>query len=508
MFPGNFVATTPDKVAVVRPATGESITYAELDRDSTKVARYLRDLGLGRGDSVAMVSTNDIRMLVIYWAAVRSGMYVTAINNHLTPDETNYILGDCGAVALFASAEVADAVSAVDQVPTVTHRIAWAGDLAGFESYDEILAAASDAPLDDQPRGQDMLYSSGTTGRPKGIKVPLQDGQVNEISDPYTAVFSLIYGFDQECVYLCPAPLYHAAPLRYCGMVNSVGGTVVMMDRFDAETALELIDEYKVTHSQWVPTMFIRMLKLPEEVRTKYDVSSLKIAIHAAAPCPPEVKQAMIAWWGPVIHEYYASTEGSGATFINSEQALAHPGSVGQPLLGVIRICADDGTELPVGEIGTVYFERDELPFEYYNDPQKTKEAQHPVHPAWTTSGDVGYVDAEGFLYLTDRKSFMIISGGVNIYPQEAENILIGHPAVFDIGIIGIPDPDLGEVAKACVQLEPGIEATDELATELTDFARSRLAHYKVPKSIDFVDSLPRTPTGKLVKRELQARYT
>ncbi|WP_207838920.1 AMP-binding protein [Williamsia soli] len=507
MFPGNFVATTPDKVAVVRPATGESITYAELDRDSIKLAHYLRDLGLSRGDSVAMVSTNDIRMLVIYWAAVRSGMYVTAINNHLTADETNYILGDCGAVALFASAEVADAVSAVEQVPTVTHRIAWAGEIAGFESYDKILAAASDAPLGDQPRGQDMLYSSGTTGRPKGIKVPLQDGQVNEISDPYTAVFSLIYGFDQECVYLCPAPLYHAAPLRYCGMVNSVGGTVVLMDRFDAEGALQLIDEYKVTHSQWVPTMFIRMLKLPEETRMKYDVSSLKIAIHAAAPCPPEVKQAMIAWWGPVIHEYYASTEGSGATFINSEQALAHPGSVGQPLLGVIRICADDGTLLPTGEIGTVYFERDELPFEYYNDPEKTRAAQHPDHPAWTTSGDVGYVDDEGFLYLTDRKSFMIISGGVNIYPQEAENILIGHPAVFDIGIIGVPDPDLGEVAKACVQLEPGIEGTDELATELTDLARSRLAHYKVPKSIDFVDSLPRTPTGKLVKRELQARY-
>lgn len=507
MFPGNFVATTPDKVAVVRPATGESITYAELDRDSIKLAHYLRDLGLGRGDSIAMVSTNDIRMLVTYWAAVRSGMYVTAINNHLTADETNYIIGDCGAVALFASAEVADAVGSSDQVPTLTHRVAWAGEIPGFESFDDILATASDAPLEDQPRGQDMLYSSGTTGRPKGIKVPLQDGQVDEIPDPYTAVFSVIYGFDQDCVYLCPAPLYHAAPLRYCGMVNSVGGTVVLMDRFDAEEALTLIDEYEVTHSQWVPTMFIRMLKLPQDVRDKYDVSSLKIAIHAAAPCPPEVKQAMIAWWGPVIHEYYASTEGAGATFINSEQALAHPGSVGQPLLGVIRICADDGSLLPTGEIGTVYFERDELPFEYYNDPEKTRDAQHPDHPAWTTSGDVGYVDAEGFLYLTDRKSFMIISGGVNIYPQEAENVLIGHPDVFDVGIIGIPDPDLGEVAKACVQLEPGVTASDELATELIELVRSNLAHYKAPKSVDFVDSLPRTPTGKLVKRELQARY-
>lgn len=508
MFPGNFVATTPDKVAVVRPATGESITYAELDRRSTQVAHYLRDdLGLGRGDNVSIVSNNDIRVLVIYWAAVRSGMYVTAINNHLTPDEVNYILGDCSAVALFASAEVAYAVSAADQVPGVTHRIAWGGDIPGFESFDEILANASDEPLTDQPRGQDMLYSSGTTGRPKGIKVPLQDGQVNEIPDPYTAVFSLLYGFDQDCVYLCPAPLYHAAPLRYCGMVNSVGGTIVLMDKFDAEGALGLIDEYRVTHSQWVPTMFIRMLKLPEDVRAKYDVSSMKIAIHAAAPCPPEVKQAMIKWWGPVIHEYYASTEGAGATFINSEEALTHPGSVGKPLLGVVRICDDDGNELPTGEIGTVFWERDELPFEYHNDPEKTKSAQHPEHPAWTTSGDVGYVDAEGFLYLTDRKSFMIISGGVNIYPQEAENVLIGHPDVFDVGVIGVPDPDLGEVAKACVQLEPGVNPSPELGRQMIDFVRERLAHYKAPKSVDFVDELPRTPTGKLVKRELQKNY-
>ena len=507
MFPGNFVESTPDKLAIVRPATGESITYAELDRLSTKLAHYLRDAGLGRGDNVAMVSNNDIRMLVIYWAALRSGMYVTAINNHLTAEETNYILGDCAAVALFASPEVADAVSRSAEVATLTHRIAWGGELSGFESYDTIVAQASGAPLDDQPRGQDMLYSSGTTGLPKGIKVPLPDGQVDETLDPYTPVFSAIYGFDQNSVYLCPAPLYHAAPLRYCGMVNSLGGTVVLMDRFDAETALQLIDEYRVTHSQWVPTMFIRMLKLPQDVRSKYDVSSMKAAIHAAAPCPPEVKRAMIEWWGPVINEYYASTEGAGATFIDSAGSLAHPGSVGKPLLGIVRICDDDGVELPTGEIGTVYFERDELPFQYHNDPEKTRQAQHPEHPAWTTSGDVGYVDDDGYLYLTDRKSFMIISGGVNIYPQEAENILIGHPDVYDVGIIGVPDPDLGEVAKACVQLEPGVVGSQELADELIALVRSRLAHYKAPKTVDFVDSLPRTPTGKLVKRELQKRY-
>ncbi|HEY9311832.1 AMP-binding protein [Williamsia sp.] len=507
MFPGNFVGSSPDKVAVVRPATGESITYAKLDQLSTKLAHHLRDIGLGRGDNVAMVSTNDIRMLVTYWAALRSGMYITAINNHLTAEETNYILGDCGAVALLASAEAAESVSRSAEVDSVTHRIAWGGALPGFESYDQILDQASDAPLADQPRGQDMLYSSGTTGRPKGIKVPLQDGQVDEVPDPYTPVFSAIYGFDSNSVYLCPAPLYHAAPLRYCGMVNSLGGTVVLMDRFEPETALSLIDEYRVTHSQWVPTMFIRMLKLPEQVRSKYDVSSIEAAIHAAAPCPPDVKRAMIEWWGPVIGEYYASTEGAGATFIDSAGSLAHPGSVGKPLLGIVRICADDGSELPTGDIGTVYFERDELPFEYHNDSEKTRDAQHPDHPSWTTSGDVGYVDSDGYLYLTDRKSFVIISGGVNIYPQEAENVLIGHPDVFDVGIIGIPDPDLGEVAKACVQLEPGITGSDTLAEELISLVRSQLAHYKAPKTVDFVDSLPRTPTGKLVKRELKKRY-
>ncbi|MEP9392501.1 AMP-binding protein [Gordonia sp. VNQ95] len=510
MFPGVFAARTPDKPAVIRASTGEQLTYAELDEYSTRLANHLETLGLKPGDCIAMISENDLHMFVAYWAALRSGLYITAINHHLTAEETNYILTDSNAQVLFAGASVAAAVEKSGDISALAvpgHRIAWGGDIAGFESYDAVLASASAQPRTDQPRGTDMLYSSGTTGRPKGIQTPLPQGQVNEIPDAYTAIFAPMYGFDENSVYLSPAPLYHAAPLRYCGVTNSVGGTVVFLDRFDPEDALAAIEKYGATHSQWVPTMFIRMLKLPSEVRDRYDVSSMKLAVHAAAPCPVEVKQAMIAWWGPVIHEYYASTEAAGATFIGPQEALDHPGSVGKPLLGVVHICDEDGNELPVGEVGLVYFEREEVAFEYHNDPAKTAEARHPAHELWSTTGDVGYVDDEGYLYLTDRKAFMIISGGVNIYPQEAENVLVNHPAVFDVGVIGVPDADLGEVAKACVQLAPGYTPSDELAAELLEFTGSRIATYKVPRSVDFVDELPRTPTGKLVKGILRKSY-
>ena len=510
MFPGVFAATTPDKPAVIAAATGEVLTYAQLDENSTRLANHLEKLGLAPGDSIAMVSANDLHMFEVYWAALRSGLYVTAINHHLTAAETNYILGDCNAKVLFAGASVGDAVADAGEIPALAvagHRLVWGGAIDGFEEYEEALAAASPAPRADQPRGTDMLYSSGTTGRPKGIQTPLPQGQVDEIPDAYTAIFAPMYGFTEDTVYLSPAPLYHAAPLRYCGTTNSVGGTVVMMDRFEPETALAMIEKFRATHSQWVPTMFIRMLKLPADVRDRYDVSSMKVAVHAAAPCPADVKRAMIEWWGPVIHEYYASTEAAGATFIGPQEALDHPGSVGKPLLGIVHICAEDGTELPVGEIGQVYFERDEMPFRYHNDPDKTRGAQHPHHENWSTTGDVGYVDDDGYLYLTDRKAFMIISGGVNIYPQEAENVLIGHPAVYDAAVIGVPDDDLGEVAKACVQLAPGYEPSDELAGQLIDFITSSIASYKAPRTVDFVEDLPRTPTGNLVKGELRKRY-
>ncbi|WP_010594799.1 AMP-binding protein [Rhodococcus sp. P14] len=509
MFPGNFVATTPDKPAIVRPATGESLTYRQLDENSVRLAKYLRAAGLEPGDHIALISDNDLRVMEVYWAALRSGLYITVVNWHLNPSEAAYVVNDCGAKVLVASAGAATAIdTGTEAYPNVDRRLVYGGVLPGFDDYSEALAAFDTSPLESQPRGQDMLYSSGTTGRPKGIEPKLPEGQVQDVPDPYTAGFAPMYGFDADTVYLCPAPLYHAAPLRFCGTIQSVGGTVILMDRFEPEEALALIDRYRVTHSQWVPTMFVRMLKLPEEVRGRYDVSSLKVAIHAAAPCPPEIKRAMIEWWGPVVYEYYASTEGAGATFIDSQQALAHPGSVGRDgVMGIVHICDDEGRELPTGAVGTVWWERDEHPFRYHNDPEKTRQATHPDHPTWTTSGDIGYLDEERYLYLTDRAAFTIISGGVNIYPQESENVLTLHPKVYDVAVIGVPNEEMGEEVKAVVQLADGVEPGPEVERELLDFVRERVSHFKAPRSIDFSDDLPRTPTGKLVKHKLRARY-
>jgi fatty-acyl-CoA synthase len=352
-----------------------------------------------------------------------------------------------------------------------------------------------------------MLYSSGTTGKPKGVEAPLAGYQIHERYDGLTPLLKPLYNFDTDAVYLSPAPIYHAAPLKFSAAVHALGGTVVLMERFDAEDALAAIERYRVTHSQWVPTMFVRMLKLDEAVRRRYDLSSLQVAIHAAAPCPIEVKRAMIEWWGPIIYEYYAATEVIGITFIDSTQWLARPGSVGRAGLGTLRICNEDGEVLPAGQIGTVYFERDAPTFAYHNDPAKTADARHPGHPGWGTTWDMGYLDDEGYLFLTGRKDFMIISGGVNIYPQEIENSLALHPGVLDVAVIGVPDDEMGESVLAVVQPAPGVAATDELAAELREFLRARIAHYKVPRRFDFTDDLPRTPTGKMVKGKLRARY-
>lgn len=514
LYPGTVAERDPTKHAIFRPATGDSLTYRELEERSRRIAHFLRARGLRPGDHVAMVSGNDLRMMEIYWGALRSGLYITAVNWQLTAAEAGFVIEDCGAKALFVSAEAADTVGG--ELPGVPVRVMFGADgqgyqnhksYEGYEGYETVLAAQPDAPLGDQPRGQDMLYSSGTTGRPKGIKPPLPEGQVDEVPDPYTPVFKPVYGFDEDTVYLCPAPLYHAAPLRFCGMVTSIGGTVVLMDRFDAEESLRLIQKYRVTHSQWVPTMFVRMLKLPPEVRKRYDVSSMRCAIHAAAPCPFEVKRRMIEWWGPVINEYYAATEGVGATFIDSEQALAHPGSVGVSVLGPAHVCDSDGHELPTGEIGTVYFEREEPTFEYHNAPEKTRTTRHPEHENWATTGDIGYLDSDDFLYLTDRAAFTIISGGVNVYPQEAENVLTLHPKVLDVAVIGVPDDDLGEVPAAIVQPVDAARPGPALAEELLEHVRSELAHYKAPRSVVFTDELPRTPTGKLVKHRLREKF-
>jgi long-chain acyl-CoA synthetase len=510
MFPGTHAATTPDKPAVVMAGSGETLTFRELEDGSVRLARYLYDAGLRRGDVVALVADNSPRVFEVYWAAQRSGLYITAVNHHLSAPEAAYIVRDCGAKALIVSAGVAGLAAAVGDQVDVPVRLSYGGAIPGstaYTDYDTALAGIPAEPLADQPRGADMLYSSGTTGRPKGIKPSLPERRIDEPGDTYIALFGPMYGFDDDSVYLSPAPLYHAAPLRFSATVQALGGTAVIMERFDPEGALAAIEKFRVTHSQWVPTMFVRLLKLPEAVRSRYDVSSLKVAIHAAAPCPPEVKQAMIDWWGPVLHEYYSSTEANGITFIDSAQWLDRPGSVGRAGLGVLHVTDDEGKELVTGEVGTVYFERDERPFEYHNDPDRTAAAQHPEHENWTTTGDLGFVDADGYLFLTDRKAFMIISGGVNIYPREIEDVLVGHPSVLDVAVIGVPDDEMGEAVKAVVQPAPGVEGGPALEKELIEYVRGQIAHYKAPRTVDFTDFLPRTPTGKLVKQQLRDRY-
>ena len=508
-YPGAHAATTPAKPAVVMAGSGETLTYAQLEERSTRLAAYLRGLGLRRGDVVALLTDNRPQACEVYWACQRAGLYVTAVNWHLTPAEATYIVGDCGATVLIASAALGDLARAVlAGVPGIRTAFSYAGKVEGFGDYEAALAAADPVPPADQPRGGDLLYSSGTTGRPKGIKPPLPDRQVTEPGDTYVAVFQPMYGFGEDTVYLSPAPIYHAAPLRFVGIIQSVGGTVVMMESFDPEGALAVIERFRVTHSQWVPTMFVRMLKLPEQVRRRYDVSSLRCAVHAAAPCPVEVKRAMIDWWGPVLFEYYAATESSGGTFIDSAEWLAKPGSVGHDgVMGVAHIVGEDGEDLGPGEIGVVYFEREEMPFSYHHDPQATAAAQHPEHPNWSTVGDLGYLDEDRFLFLTDRQSFMIISGGVNIYPREVEDVLVLHPAVADVAVIGVPDEEMGEAVKAVVQLADGVAPSDPLAADLIGYTRDRLAHYKCPVSVDFVEQLPRTPTGKPRKHVLRREY-
>lgn len=507
MYPGIHAEAAPDRPAVIMAESGAVLTYGELDENSAALARVLHDAGLRRGDVVAVLSDNAAQVFEVYWAAFRSGLYITAINHHLTAREAAYIVRDSEARVLIASATLADlAAETAAQVDTVGVRLAFGGDVAGFDSYEAALATAGPR-LTEQPCGSVMLYSSGTTGFPKGVKPPLPDRDVDQPGDPILAIAEKLFGVRADDVYLSPAPIYHAAPLRWCGMVQALGGTVVLMEKFDAEATLRNIEKYRVTVSQMVPTMFVRLLKLDEDTRSGYDVSSLRVLIHAAAPCPVDVKQAMIKWLGPILAEYYSSTEAHGMTVIDSREWLAHPGSVGRSVLGILHICDDDGVEVPNAEIGTVYFERDALPFEYHNDHEKTSAAQHPDHPFWTTVGDLGYVDDDGYLYLADRKSFMIISGGVNIYPQEVENALTLHAAVHDVAVIGVPHPEMGEEVKALVQLAPGVGASDELAAELIDYARQRIAHFKAPRSVDFVDELPRTPTGKLAKGTLRAQY-
>ena len=504
MHPAVHAEKNPDKPAAIFEPGGRVITYGELDRGSLRLARLLHDWGLRDGDAMALCLENHPRYFEVCWAAQRSGLYYTPISSRLTAPEVAYIVGDCGARA-FVTSKALEPVAAglVDRMPGVETRLVLSGAIPGYEPYEEVVDALAAEPPRPQMEGQDMLYSSGTTGRPKGVRVPLS-GQPLGTPTPLLAMMGALYGMDEHTVYLSPAPLYHAAPLRFCMSVLRLGGTCIVMEKFDPRLALELIERHRVTHSQWVPTMFIRMLKLPEEERARFDLSSQRVAIHAAAPCPIPVKEQMIDWWGPILHEYYAGTEGNGFTAITSEEWLAHRGSVGRPLRGAVHIVDDEGRELPPGQEGTVYFSGGAR-FEYHNDPEKTRSAYD--ERGWSTLGDVGYLDEEGYLYLTDRKAHMIISGGVNIYPQETENVLVLHPKVADVAVIGVPNEEFGEEVKAVVQLLDPAEAGPELAEELIGWCRERLSAIKCPRSVDFVEELPRHPTGKLYKRLLKDRY-
>jgi acyl-CoA synthetase (AMP-forming)/AMP-acid ligase II len=491
--------------------SGEVLTYRELDERSNRLAHELRAQGLRRGDHVALFMENHVRYMEIVWAALRSGIYITAINSFLTAPEVAYIVDDCDARLVLSSRAKADVAASID--PATTPKVErWlmvdgvATDLGGpaWESYEDAVAGRPATTIDDESSGALMLYSSGTTGRPKGIKRPLPDDPIDVLPLRMTAYTIPTYSYDADMVYLSPAPMYHAAPLVFSLAVHRVGGTLVIMEKFDAGAMLANIERFAVTHTQVVPTMFVRMLKLGEAERTTHDLSTLQVAIHAAAPCPVDVKRRMIEWWGPVLLEYYAGTEGNGATFINSEEWLTKPGSVGKVQGVNIHICDPDGNDLPAGEIGGVYFSGGGA-YEYHKDPAKTADAALPG--GRTTLGDVGYIDEDGYLFLTDRKAHMIISGGVNIYPQEAEDVLIGHPSVADVAVIGVPDEEMGEQVKAVVQPVDGVEVGAQLEAELIAYTRERLATFKCPRSIDFEDELPRLPTGKLYKRILRDRY-
>ena len=507
MYPGFHAATQPDKPALVMGG-GERISYRELDERSARFAQLLWSRGLRPGDKIALLAENHPRYFEVYWAAMRSGLYLTAVNRHLSAAEVAYLINDSGATALIATKHLAPtAASALDLVDNCPMRFMMDGVDNGFESYENAVAAQPAVPLERQPRGDVMLYSSGTTGQPKGIKRPLSGAQIDDPPDPGSTAMAQLLGIENASIYLCPAPLYHAAALQWSAAMHAVGATVVVMEKFDAEQMLRLIERERVTHVQVVPTMLVRVLKLPAEVRRQYDVSSLQCVVHAAAPCPVDVKRQIIDWLGLIVHEYYAATEGNGMTFITAAEWLEHPGSVGRPMLGILHICDEDGTELPVGEVGVVYFEREQIPFEYHGDPEKTRSSRHPTFDNWSTLGDIGYVDDQGYLYLTDRRAFTIISGGVNIYPAEIESCMIMHPDVADIAVFGVPDAEMGEYVHAVVQPADGVEGSPELAEELRAFARERLAGYKVPRIVDFRDELPRMPTGKLAKGPLRDEY-
>lgn len=514
--PSRHALTRPDRLAMVIADTGETLSYRELDEGSNRVAQLLRSLDLRPGDRVAVMLRNSREFPIVYWGATRCGCFVTLLSTHLKPSEASYIVGDAGAKILFLSASIGETPQALardraDLAPGVSH-VFFAGDPAGegammeAESLQAALAAMPAQPVPGEISGFHMIYSSGTTGRPKGIVQPFTPGPIDEFN--LLEGVMPIYRELNPLVSLNAGPLYHGAPLSGMITAQRLGGTFVTQRKFDAEGVLAAIERFKVNIAQFVPTMFVRMLALPQDARVRYDVSSLRMAIHAAAPCPVEIKRRMIEWWGPIVFEYYGSTEGVGATAITSQEWLERPGSVGRSSLGPIRICDEEGRELPPGVPGIVYFEA--LPgrmVNYLNDAEKTKRAAHPLHADWFAVGDIGKLDEDGYLYLTDRRDFMIISGGVNIYPQAIEDCLIVHPQVLDVAVLGVADPEYGEKVKAVVQPKDWEEAGTKLEASLREWCRERISPVTAPREYEFVPELPRLPSGKLAKHELRKLY-
>jgi acyl-CoA synthetase (AMP-forming)/AMP-acid ligase II len=492
-----------EKIAYRMTGSGEAVTYGQLEARSNQAAQLFRTLGLRPGDHIAFYLENNARFLEIVWGAQRSGLIYSPISSRLTAGEAAYIVNDSGAKAFIASAQL----PATDELPALLSHaptlLRLGGSDARYGSWEDRAAAQPPTRIADEVAGSSMIYSSGTTGRPKGVRTTLRDEPINALN-PVLLHLQKLVGFGRDTVYLSPAPLYHAAPLRWNMLVQALGGTCLIMERFDEREYLRHIDAERVTHSQVVPTMFVRLLKLPEAERRQYDVSSLQCVIHAAAPCPVQVKQQMIEWWGPILFEFYSATEGAGTTTITSAEWLTHPGSVGRPADNPIHILDDRGRECASGEVGVIYFEG-RREFSYHNDDAKLAECLNDK--GWITTGDIGYLDAEGYLYLTDRKAFMIISGGVNIYPQEIEDALINHPKVMDAAVFGIPNEEFGEEVKAVVQPVDFARADAALAEELSAYCRSHLSALKCPKSIDFTVQLPRHPNGKLYKRLLREPY-
>ncbi len=501
MHPSIHAAAHPEKPVCIMAETGQTLTYGALDARSNQLAHFFRAQGIMPGDTIAIILDNQPWLFVAAWAAQRAGLYFACLSYRLSGDDLGYILRDSGAkLAIGSRATQAVIDGAAFDGPILLVDAPRGGQPPLAETIDSLPVT----PIADQMAGSDMLYSSGTTGRPKGVKQPFVPDQPIDRPSPLLGVAQTRFGIGPDSVYLSPAPLYHAGPLRWSMLVQRLGGTVVVMQKFDAEAALASIERHRVTVAQWVPTHFSRLLQLPDAARAAHDLSSLTVALHAAAPCPVPVKHRMLDWWGPIIHEYYGGTENNGLTMIGPEEWLQRPGSVGRAFVGEVKICGEDGALLPAGMTGDVYFAGGQK-FEYHNDPAKTRGAYNDH--GWSTLGDIGYLDSDGYLFLTDRKNFTIISGGVNIYPQEIENVLSEHPAIADVAVFGAPDPDLGERVVAVAELIAGAAASNDLADDIRQFARDRLGGLKAPRQVDFTDALPREPTGKLFKKKLVEDY-